>query len=154
MNIKIVHVRKWVYDLISGHTSSNTDKWNHTHSNICTYGLFVHGHHNNSPTHSTNEDQRTAVIAIVVYLNSKIWTSKLLLWCMFGHHIIQDEITIETQVMNQGESDSNLSTHTCTQTYRFNHRFRKKNSDPKDQQVKRYNLFDHSKRHCPWNRWR
>ena len=102
LHTKIAHecnVDKFTSSYVTKHqylTATNSS----THASLQTYGLFVHGQHDTSPTHSTNEDQRTAVIAIVVYLNSKIWTSKLLLWCMFGHHIIQDEITIETQVMN------------------------------------------------------
>ena len=44
----------------------------HTHKAIQTYALFVHGQRDTRFKHSTNEDQRRAVIAIVVHLDSKM----------------------------------------------------------------------------------
>ena len=40
-----------------------------THTAIQTYDLFVQGRHDSRFIHSTNKDQRRAVIAIVVYLD-------------------------------------------------------------------------------------
>ena len=61
----------WNYDLIILYRTpiNPSFKFKRTHKAIQTYALVVHGQRNAHSIHSTNEDERRAVIAIVVQWN-------------------------------------------------------------------------------------